>query len=339
MATHRQVPTRLGAQTNAALLALLALAFLTGWLAFAFGTSPARISLIVHATSGVAILVLLPWKSIIARRGLGRPRPGRWASIAFGVLVIVSIAAGLGHSTGLALWWGPFSSMEVHVGAALVAIPLAIWHVAARRIRVRATDLSRRTFLKGGVAAGLAATAYGATEIIVRAASLPGATRRFTGSYEAGSFDPPAMPVSSWMFDAIPSLDPDRWALRTPGKKWAHSELLAFDDRLTATLDCTGGFYSSQEWSGVRLDRLLGSAQGQSIRVVSSSGYDRRFPVNESSALLLATRCGGYPLDPGHGFPARLVAPGRRGYWWVKWVVALDVDDLPYWWQSPFPLQ
>jgi DMSO/TMAO reductase YedYZ molybdopterin-dependent catalytic subunit len=147
------------------------------------------------------------------------------------------------------------------------------------------------------------------------------------------------MPVSSWMFDAIPSLDPERWKLRTPGKEWSYSELMGFDDRLTATLDCTGGFYSAQEWSGVLLDRLLGSTHGESIRVVSSSGYDRRFPVGEASALLLATRCGGYALDAGHGFPARLVAPDRRGYWWVKWVVAVDVDDLPYWWQSPFPLQ
>jgi len=339
VATIRHVPTRLGARTNAALLALLALAFLTGWLAFAFGTSPARTSLIAHATSGVAILVLLPWKSMIARRGLGRPRPGRWASIAFGVLVMVSIVAGLGHSTGLVLWWGPFSSMEVHVGAALIAIPLAIWHVVARRIRVRATDFSRRTFLKGGLAVGLAAAAYGGTEIVVRASSLPGAARRFTGSYEAGSFNPPAMPVSSWMFDAIPSLDPERWKLRTPGKEWSYSELMGFDDRLTATLDCTGGFYSVQEWSGARLDRLLGSTHGESIRVVSSSGYDRRFPVSEASGLLLAIRCGDHALDAGHGFPARLVAPDRRGYWWVKWVVAIDVDDLPYWWQSPFPLQ
>ena len=339
MATLRQIPTRLGARTNAALLVLLALAFLTGWFAFAFGTSPARTSLIIHATSGVAILVLLPWKSMIARRGMARPRPGRWASITFGALVMLSIAAGLGHSSGLVLWWGPFSSMEVHVGAALVAIPLAVWHVAARRIRVRATDVSRRTFLTGGLAVGVAAAAYGGTEIIVRATSLPGATRRFTGSYEAASFDPPAMPVSSWMFDAIPSLDPDRWKLRAPGRDWTYAELAAFDDRLTATLDCTGGFYSTQEWSGVRLDRLLAVSQGQSIRVVSSSGYDRRFPLPEARSLLLATRCGGDPLDAGHGFPARLVAPGRRGYWWVKWVVAIDVDDLPYWWQSPFPLQ
>jgi DMSO/TMAO reductase YedYZ molybdopterin-dependent catalytic subunit len=339
MATHRHVATRPGARTNAALLVLLGVAFLTGWLAFAYGTSPARISLIFHATSGVAILVLLPWKSMVARRGLGRPRPGRIASITLGVLVLSSIVAGLGHSTGLVLWWGPLTSMEVHVGAALIAVPLAVWHVAARRIRVRATDVSRRTFLKGGAAVGLAAAVYGATEIIVKTAPLPGAARRFTGSYEAGSFDPPAMPVSSWMFDAIPSLDAGAWRLSAPGQVWSYQALSGFDDRLTATLDCTGGFYSTQEWSGARLDRVLGSARGESIRVVSCTGYDRRFPLAEASSLLLATACGGSPLDAGHGFPVRLIAPGRRGYWWVKWVVAIDVDDLPCWWQAPFPLQ
>jgi len=44
-------------------------------------------------------------------------------------------------------------------------------------------------------------------------------------------------------------------------------------------------------------------------------------------------------LDPGHGAPARLVAPGRRGFWWVKWVATVDVEDAPEWWQPPFPLQ
>ena len=41
---------------------------------------------------------------------------------------------------------------------------------------------------------------------------------------------------------------------------------------------------------------------------------------------------------PGHGAPARLVVSGRRGYWWVKWVTAIDVDDTPWWWQPPFPV-
>jgi hypothetical protein len=78
-----------GARTNLALLALLAIAFLSGWLAFAFASAPTRWSLVIHAACGFGILVLLRWKSIIGRRGLGRPRPGRWASVLFGALVLI----------------------------------------------------------------------------------------------------------------------------------------------------------------------------------------------------------------------------------------------------------
>ncbi len=332
-------PTRLGARTNIGLLALLIVAFLTGWLAFSFATSPARWSLVLHATGGIAILLLLPWKSIVARRGMRRARPGRWASIALGGLVMVSLAAGLAHSTGALIFAGPVSAMEVHVGAALVAVPLAIWHVVARPVRVRGIDLSRRNLLKGAVVIAGAAAAYGGTEVVARAAGLGGAARRFTGSYEAGSFQPDLMPVSSWMFDAVPRIDRRAWTLRVAGRDVGYDELAAFDDRMTATLDCTGGFYSTQEWAGARLDRLLAGTRGATIRVVSHTGYDRRFPIDGVGRLLLATRFGDRPLDAGHGFPARLVAPDRRGFWWVKWVVAIEVDDVPYWWQSPFPTQ
>jgi molybdopterin-dependent oxidoreductase-like protein protein len=339
MAAWQGKPIRLGARTNLALALLLASAFATGWLAFAYSTAPARWSLVVHATSGVAILVLLPWKTMVARRGLSRPRPGRWASITLGALVILSLAAGLGHSTGLLLGWGPFTDMDVHVGAAIVALPFVGWHLVARRIRLRPADVSRRAFLRGGVAIATAAAAYGASEIIVRAADLPGAKRRFTGSYEAGSFQPDLMPISSWMFDAVPQIDPSTWRLQAGTRSWTYDELFSFDDRVTATLDCTGGFYSTQAWAGVRLDRLVGDARGTSLRVVSRTGYDRRFPIGDAGSLLLATRIGGRPLDSGRGFPARLVAADRRGFWWVKWVEAIAVDDLPEWWQSPFPLQ
>ncbi|HSS60069.1 MAG TPA: molybdopterin-dependent oxidoreductase [Candidatus Limnocylindrales bacterium] len=332
------VPTRVGARTNLALLGLLVVAFATGWLAFAYATAPARWSLAVHATSGVAIVLLLPWKSMVARRGLGRPRPGRWGSIALSVLVLISLGAGLAHSIGF-VFFGPFTAMEFHVGAALVAVPFVVWHLAARRIRLRSTDLSRRTFLRGAGVLSAAALTYGASELAVRAAALPGRRRRFTGSYESGSFQPELMPVSSWMFDPIPHLDAGQWALRVGDRRIGYDELSAFNETLVATLDCTGGFYSTQEWSGVRLDRLVNTHGATSIRVVSHTGYDRRFPVEEASRLLLATRFGGQALDAGHGFPARLVAPDRRGFWWVKWVVAIEVDDLPYWWQSPFPTQ
>jgi Oxidoreductase molybdopterin binding domain len=334
----------MGRRTNLALLGLLGAAFATGWLAFALGTAPARWSLVVHALGGFAILLLLPWKSIVARRGLHRPRPSRWASVTLAALVLASLAGGLLHSTGLLRWWGAYTAMELHVGAAVAAVPFAVWHVRARPVRPRRLDLSRRNLLRAGVLVGAAGAGYAASELAVRLTGLPGAGRRFTGSYEAGSFDPDQMPVSSWMFDAIPQIDPTGWRLRvvTPAgiREWEYAELLRFNDRRRAVLDCTGGFWSEQDWSGVLLSRLVPDPGGaMSVRVLSHTGYDRRFAVGELPDLLLALRLGDRPLSPDHGSPARLVAPDRRGFWWVKWVRAIELEVLPSWWQPPFPLQ
>ena len=330
--------------TNLALFVLLGLAFTTGWVAFFYGTAPSRASLIVHAASGYAIVALTPWKAVIAARGIQRRRPGWWASLVFSGLVIVSIGAGIMHSTGLLLAFGPYSAMTVHVGAALAAIPFVAWHVLARRIPVRAVDLSRRSLLRAGALLGGAGLAYGAGEAAVRLFSLPGSTRRFTGSYEYGSLQPAQLPVTQWMFDAVPAIDPATWRLTVQmgatTREWTYDELLAFDDRLRATLDCTGGFYSTQDWSGVWLSRLLPAGpKGESLHIRSLTGYDRRFMAGDAPRILVATRLGGMPLDPGHGFPVRLVAPDRRGYWWVKWVTTITIDELPSWWQLPFPMQ
>jgi hypothetical protein len=330
--------------TNLALFVLLGLAFTTGWIAFFYSTAPSRVSLVVHAVSGYAIVALTPWKAVIAAHGIRRRRPGWWASLVFTGLVIASVLAGILHSTGLLLSIGPFSPMEIHVGTALAAIPFVAWHVIARRIPMRAVDLSRRSLLRAGTLAASAGLAYGAGEVAVRLLSLPGSTRRLTGSYEYGSLQPAQLPVTQWLFDSVPSIDPATWRLTIRAgsavRDWTYAELLAFDDRVQATLDCTGGFYSTQDWSGVWLSRLLPVGKGDgSLHARSFTGYDRRFAVGEAGRLLIATRLGGMPLDPGHGFPVRLVAPDRRGYWWVKWVTAITIDGLPSWWQLPFPIQ
>jgi hypothetical protein len=340
--------------TNLALFVLLGLAFTTGWVAFFYATAPSRASLIVHAVSGYAIVALTPWKSVIASHGIRRRRAGWWASLVLTLLILVSVLAGILHSTGLLVSAGAISAMEVHVGAALVAIPFVIWHVIARRLPVRTVDFSRRSLLRAGALLAGSGLTYGAGEGVVRALSLAGSRRRFTGSYEAGSLDPAQLPATQWMFDAVPQIELGSWRLvvrtATVAREWTYDELLAFDDRARATLDCTGGFYSTQDWSGVWMSRLLAflppplagesrvGAAG-SVHVRSLTGYDRRFSIESAGRLLIATRLGGQPLDPGHGFPVRLVAPDRRGYWWVKWVSAITFDGLPSWWQLPFPLQ
>jgi DMSO/TMAO reductase YedYZ molybdopterin-dependent catalytic subunit len=72
---------------------------------------------------------------------------------------------------------------------------------------------------------------------------------------------------------------------------------------------------------------------------VSMTGYRRRFPAEEAGSLWLATGYQGEPLQPAHGAPVRLVAPHRRGFWWVKWVASVRLSDIPALAQSPFPLQ
>ena len=330
--------------TNHALFVLLGLAFTTGWVAFFYGTAPSRASLILHAVSGYAIIALTPWKAVIAARGIRRRRPGWWASLVFTGLVTASVGAGILHSTGLLVGVGAVSAMEVHVGAALAAVPFVVWHVIARRIPVRAVDLSRRSLLRAGALLTGAGLAYAAGEGAVRLLSLPGSLRRFTGSYEYGSLQPAQLPVTQWLSDTVPAIDPESWRLTVKAgearRDWTYAELLAFDDRVRATLDCTGGFYSTQDWSGVWLSRLLPPGNNyRSLHVRSFTGYDRRFALADAGRLLIATRLGGMPLDPGHGFPVRVVAPDRRGYWWVKWVTAITIDDMPAWWQLPFPLQ
>ena len=95
----------------------------------------------------------------------------------------------------------------------------------------------------------------------------------------------------------------------------------------------------AQTWRGVPLDDLLGPLDSGSIVVRSSTGYTRRFATEDASTLLLATHVGGSPLSAGHGAPVRLVVPGHRGFWWVKWVDEVSVESQAAWLQSPFPLR
>ena len=325
MRSHR-IPVAAGRLTNLALAVLLTLAFATGWIAFELSGQPGRAILLVHAGAGVAIVLLVPWKSLIGRRGIRRQRAMRWASLVLGLGVVISLVFGFLHSAGRPSV-GDLTAMDFHVGAAICVIPFFVWHVLARPVKLRVADASRRNFLKGAAVLGAAA---------VGLAVLPSAKRAPTGSY-AYAYPLP----TQWMFDGVPRLGAEAWVLQVDGNPWELEQLAAFDDRVTATLDCTGGWYTEQEWGGVVLARLLPAASRNrsSVVVRSTTGYSRRFAIEDAGSMLLATRVAGSPLQAGNGFPARLVVPGQRGFAWVKWVVSIQTDDAPWWWQPPFPLQ
>ena len=180
-----------------ALLVLLPLAVLSGFGAFLVGSGPVAVVVGAHAVVGFAILLLLPWKSMIARRGLRRRRPGQLTSLSLAVLVVLALLTGLLHSTGALRDVNGYGVLLIHVGAGLLAIVPAVLHIRRRRIRPRLTDVNRRAVLRGGLLSAAAVGVYLSAEGLARAFSLPGAGRRATGSYELSSGDPAGVPATS----------------------------------------------------------------------------------------------------------------------------------------------
>lgn len=330
-----------GRLANLALLVVVPLAAASGLVMFLLGSGVVWPVAVLHGVVSLAVVVLVPWKSVVVRRGLRRLwRPGRATSLSLAAAVLLALVSGLAHVVGVLGADFAVTTMQLHVGAGIVAAVLTLAHAHRRRVRVRRTDLSRRTFLRVGILASAAAV----LETSVQAAgalAAPDGIRRPTGSFRLASSSVAAIPATSWLFDQAPGIDRQSWRLTviTGGAThdWSLEELGRWSDRQTAILDCTGGWWTEQEWSGVRVARLLPEGTTGTVEVTSATGYSRRLPLTDD--LLLATAAGGSPLTTAHGSPARLVVPGRRGYHWVKWVVRIAHDDRPWWAQPPLPLQ
>jgi DMSO/TMAO reductase YedYZ molybdopterin-dependent catalytic subunit len=302
--------------TDWSLAGLVALGLASGLLTWFAGAPGDAWVAFAHGVAGAALATVV----VVKVRRVSRRLAGN------GLLALALVAAvllsGVVWSTAGAQAVAGYTVLFWHgaLGALLGLGVLA--HARVRAKPLRARDVAgRRQFLALAAGALAARWAQGPVE---RALGLPGARRRYTGSY-------PGFPVTSWVADDPAPLGPDH-RVRVAGRALPAAEL----DRgheLVATLDCTGGFYTTQRWRGVRLDALLAEAgvpRGAThVRVISVTGYRWSFPLAQAGRLLLATHVGGAPLSHGHGAPCRLVAPGHRGFQWVKWVERIELHDGP----------
>lgn len=96
-------------------------------------------------------------------------------------------------------------------------------------------------------------------------------------------------------------------------------------------------------WRGVTVDDLLraighGEAPTPYVMMHSAGGYTTNLPSTDivGGRSMVATLYEGRPLDPEHGWPARLVVPHL--YFWksAKWLTALDFipDNRPGFWEE-----
>ena len=336
---------------NAVLLVLLIAQFVTGYFGLISGSETYRWVLWLHGIGGFGILVVLGWKGLIILDVYQRGRGWNLRRLAF-LLLLVMLLANLG--AGL-LWTfdGPhyvagFSVLTIHILLAVGLIGLLGWHTFNKWfIFNQPTAWDRALFLRtlGAALGGLAL--WQSLRWARGMLNVAGADRRFTGSYETGSFTG-VFPPTSWIADYPAPVDAETWRLRIRGEV-DEPVTLTYDQLLRlgqtegiATLDCTGGWYSHQVWRGVRVADLLKMAgvkeNARSVTFEAVSGYKRRFSLTEARRYVLALEVAGGPLKHGNGFPARLVAPGKRGFEWVKWVGEIRVNDTSEDFQSPLPL-
>ena len=337
--------------SNSLLLAFLAVEAVTGFFSLTAGGRPDNAAfIIIHRVAGYGILFILAWKLRLVFSSLKYPRSKtpRYASIFLMVVLLATLGTGFAWSLAGPYSFSLFSGVSWHINLGVLLVPVFIWHAI---YQTRGFPLSfwadRRSFLRLSAAAVAGLAAWQLSELGTRVSRASDSENRFTGSYEAKSFSGNDFPRTSWLNDSPRPVGLDGWALEISGET-GRTLSLSYDDldgsaETIATLDCTGGWYSTQVWTGTPVADLLERAElldsAASVTFTSVTGYYRRFSLDEARRYLLATRVGGERLSHSHGFPVRLVAPGKRGFEWVKWIDHIEVNDTSKWLQPPLPVQ
>ena len=241
--------------------------------------------------------------------------------------------------------------------------------------QAQALALSRRAWLQGiGATALLAACGETAIDLPVAETDTSTGGDGTVGVADAGKTGDAAADVAADTVTKAPGLSPitpvEDYYITSSGitpnvdfETWTlqfldRGTLLATLDRkqLDAllprdkehTLECIGGgpsypLISNGIWTGLPLPEIfakLGFAaptDTSGVKVSALDGYKTAIPAADVALpVWLVWRLNGQPLPPQHGYPARLLVPGRYGMKNPKWVSALEFIDEPFagYWES-----
>ena len=324
---------------NLFLLASVITLTATGVLPWLLPESIAAPLYVGHRVAGVALALSLLWKYAIVRGSLlrrlrrGRPDPTLAAAAVASAALVFALVTGLAWTGGLVSFDRPipYSALNLHVFVGALLLPFVLVHTLQRWERRPAVTrlVDRRAALR---LLGLG----GAATLVTVAFDQVAPLRRLTGSRHAGSFTGNVFPQTIWSFDTVPAIDTRDWRLVVTGavdvpRALTYDELVHLAPReVDAVIDCTGGWWSKQRWRGADLGEIVAGsaphAAASRVTVRSVTGHAWSFGLGEIDGFVLATHVGGETIAAGHGYPARLVATGRRGVQWVKWVARIEVS-------------
>ncbi|HEU5333442.1 MAG TPA: molybdopterin-dependent oxidoreductase [Actinocrinis sp.] len=308
----------------------------------------------LHVASGTAAVPLL-----LAKLWTVYPKLFAWPplkSVAHGLerLSIAVLVAGaiFELATGLlnAAQWYPwhFDFTKTHFWIAWVAVGALLLHVAIKAPAIargwrrpaepvtaaeRAATVSRRAMLTAtGLAVGVVTvTTVGQSVNSLRSVDLLAPRDPGVG--------PQGIPINKTAAQAgvvAAAFHPD-YRLTVTGPSPFQLTLAQLRElpqsEAVLPIACVEGWSADGHWTGVRLRDLLdraGIPAGADIRIVSlqpGGPYavtTMQHVYARDPLTLLALRLGGEPLSIDHGYPARIIAPGRPGVLQTKWVSRIE---------------
>lgn len=208
------------------------------------------------------------------------------------------------------------------------------------RAPVHPVSITRRAFLAGGLGVGLAVASGGVLSQLRRLAVLS-----YDGLEYRGPNLQPVVPNSQFYIVTKNVADPEilrsRWRLDVTGafdrpRAYRYEELIALPAvTQETTLECIsngigGGLMSNAIWHGVPLRDLLAAVgmKPSISRVVlhAVDGDVDTIPLEKAleATTIIAYAMNAEPLPHRHGYPARLVVPGRYGEKSVKWLTRIE---------------
>jgi len=110
-----------------------------------------------------------------------------------------------------------------------------------------------------------------------------------------------------------------------------------------ATLHCVEGWEVTVLWEGVLVKDLLQDANynpnAQVLIFYSADGYTTSLPISYivDNNITIAYKVNGLMLPRSEGYPFRLIAEGKLGYKWAKWITRMEVsNDINFrgYWES-----
>lgn len=199
------------------------------------------------------------------------------------------------------------------------------------------TDIRRRVFLAGVGASAAALVALTAGQAFDVLAPLNLFAPRVKGQ------GPQALPVNRTAAQAgvTETARDTAWSVTVRGsggsRRYTRDELASMPQvEAVLPIACVEGWSTTAHWRGVRLRDLLAEAGAAPTSTVRLESLQRRGPYRETTMpphvawdplTLVALEVNGGVLDLDHGYPARIIAPGRPGVLQTKWLAT--IEELP----------